>query len=49
MAKKEMRKINIALSPEILEKLDEGNYNKNKLIINLFKNFLIKKDKKIKN
>jgi hypothetical protein len=45
MSKKETKKINIAISPELLKKLEEGNYNKNKLIINLFKNFLLKKEK----
>ena len=37
------KKINIVLSPEILKKLDEGNYNKNKLIINLLNNYFEKK------
>jgi len=45
MSKKETKKINIAISPELLKKLEEGNYNKSKLIINLFKNFLLKKEK----
>ena len=39
------KKINIVLSPEILKKLDVGNYNKNKLIVSLFEKYL-EKDKK---
>jgi hypothetical protein len=46
MAKKETKKINIALSPELLKKLDDGKYNKNKLIISLLEDYLLKKEKK---
>lgn len=43
MKKKEVKKINIALPPELLKKLNEGNYNKNKLIIDLLEKYLQKK------
>lgn len=49
MLKKEVKKINIALSPELLKKLDEGKYNKNKLIISLLEEYLLKKQNKIVN
>ena len=42
MTKKETKQINIAISPEIAEKLEKGNYNKNKLINKLLKDFLEK-------
>lgn len=45
MAKKETKQINIAISSEISEKLENGNYNKNKLINELLKKFLDKKQK----
>jgi len=45
MTKKKTKKINIALSPKILKKLNDGNYNKNKLLVNLFEKFLSKKEK----
>lgn len=35
MAKKEFIKISIALDPEILKKLEDGKYNKSKLIDSL--------------
>jgi len=40
MAKKETKKMSIAISPEIEKKLEEGNYNKNKLINNLLRKYL---------
>jgi len=40
---KKYQKINIALSPDIMKKLDKGNYNKNKLIISLLKKYFEKK------
>lgn len=46
MAKKETKQINIAISPEISEKLEKGNYNKNKLINELLKIFLDKNENK---
>jgi len=45
MAKKSTKKISIAINPEVEKKLDEGNYNCNKLINQLLKEFLEKKDK----
>jgi hypothetical protein len=42
--KKTYEKISIALSPEILKKLDEGNYNKSKLIDSLLTEYF-KKEK----
>ena len=47
MAKKEIKKINIALSPDLLQKLNEGKYNKNKLIISLLEEYLLKNQEKI--
>ena len=44
---KSTRRINIVIDSEISKKLDEGNYNKNKLIISLLKKFLLKKDKNL--
>jgi len=43
--KSKTKKINIALSPKILKKLDDGNYNKNKLILSLLANYFKKKNK----
>jgi len=43
--KKQTVKLNICLTPNVLEKLDEGNYNKSKLIISLLEKFLLKKQK----
>jgi len=34
------KKISIVLSPEITKKLDNGNYNKNKLINKLLQEYL---------
>lgn len=45
MAKKETKQITIVISPEVAEKLEEGDYNKNKLINKLLKEYL-KKSKK---
>ena len=44
--KKEFEKISIALSQEILKKLDDGNYNKSKLIDTLLTEYF-KKEKTI--
>jgi len=40
-----IKKISVALSPEILKQLEEGNYNKSKLIDSLLTNHFNKKDK----
>ena len=45
MAQKETKKINVCLTPEVLKKLEDGNYNKNKLIVKLLEEYL-SKDKK---
>jgi len=42
---KEYKKISIALSPEILKKLEEGKYNRSKLIDSLMVGYF-KKNKK---
>jgi len=39
------KQINIVLSPEIIEKLEDGNYNKNKLVNKLLKEYLQKNKK----
>jgi len=39
------KQITIAISEEIYEKIEEGNYNKNKLVNNLLKKYLQKKQK----
>lgn len=49
MAKKKTPTISIALDPEILKKLDEGNYNRSKLIDSLLEKFFEKEFKKRKN
>lgn len=46
MKKKKLKTISIALDPEILQKLEEGNYNRSKLIDSLLTEF-IKKQKNI--
>jgi hypothetical protein len=46
MAKKETKKISIAITPEVEEKLNKGNFNCNKLVNQLLKEHLDKKDKK---
>lgn len=38
-------KISIALSPELIKQLEDGNYNKSKLIDSLLTKHLEKKDK----
>jgi hypothetical protein len=43
--KKGTKQINIAIPAEIEKKLNEGNYNKNKLINELLKKFLEKTEK----
>jgi hypothetical protein len=45
--KEKSKRLDIVITPEISKKLNEGNYNKNKLIINLLKKFLAKKEKNI--
>lgn len=42
MAKKETKRLDIVLTPEISKKLNEGNYNKTKLIISLLEKYLLK-------
>ena len=41
---KKTRQLNIAISPEVSEKLEKGNYNKNKLINELLMKFLDKQE-----
>lgn len=41
----ETTKLSITLEPELVEKIKEGNYNCNKLIINLLKKHSEKKKK----
>jgi hypothetical protein len=38
--------INVVISPEILKKLNEGNYNKSKLVDNLLTEHFKKESKK---
>jgi hypothetical protein len=46
---KDIKKITIALSPEILIQLENGNYNRSKLIDSLLtEHFKKEKEKKIK-
>ena len=42
--KKDTTKLNITLSTELVDKIKEGNYNRNKLIISLLQDY----SKKIK-
>jgi len=42
--KNNAKRLDIVITPEVAKKLDEGNYNKNKLIINLLNKFLLKKE-----
>lgn len=37
--KKDTTKLNITLSPELITRIKEGNYNCNKLIISLLKKY----------
>ena len=46
MEKKTYKKISIALEPEILKKLEEGKYNKSKLIDSLLDTYFKKQEKK---
>lgn len=39
MKKKTYKKISVALDPEVLKKLEEGNYNKSKLIDSLLTDY----------
>jgi hypothetical protein len=43
--KKDTTKLSITLEPEVVGKIKEGNYNCNKLIINLLKKYSEKKKK----
>jgi len=43
--KSNTKEISIAISPEISKKLEKGNYNKNKLINQLLKEYLDKNKK----
>jgi len=45
MAKKETKKFTITITPEIEKKLNEGNFNCNKLVNQLLKDFLEKNKK----
>lgn len=42
----DQKKISVALSPEILKKLEDGNYNKSKLIDNLLTEHFKKESEK---
>jgi hypothetical protein len=44
--KKEYKKISIVLGPEIFKKLEEGKFNKSKLIDSLLDNYFKKVNKK---
>jgi hypothetical protein len=45
----DQKKISVALSPEVLKKLEDGNYNKSKLIDNLLtEHFKKESEKKLK-
>lgn len=46
--KKELTTISIALDPDILKKLEEGNYNRSKLIDSLLTKFLKEQENKKK-
>lgn len=46
MIKKAYKKFSIVLAPEILQKLEDGNYNKSKLIDSLLEKFLDEEEKK---
>jgi hypothetical protein len=46
--KKEYEHITIALSPQVLKKLDEGEYNKSKLIDRLLTEYFQKEKNKLK-
>lgn len=46
MKKKAYKKISIALDPEILKKLEEGKYNKSKLIDSLLDTYFKNQEKK---
>jgi len=39
------KEIVISISPEVAKKLDEGSYNKNKLVNRLLQEYLDKKEK----
>ena len=43
--KTDTKKLSMVLSPEITKKLEEGDYNKNKLINRLLREYLQKKQK----
>jgi hypothetical protein len=43
--KKDITKINITLPNELISKIEEGNYNRNKLIINLLEKYIKKNEK----
>lgn len=45
MFMKDTTKINITLPQNLLTKIETGNYNRNKLIIDLFKKYIDNKQK----
>ena len=45
METKNTTKISVTIDPAILEKIKEGNYNRNKLIVSLFKKYIAQKKK----
>lgn len=44
--KEKTKRIDIAITPKVAQKLNEGSFNKTKLIIKLLQNFLSKKENK---
>lgn len=46
MSQTTYKKISIALDPEILQKLEDGKYNKSKLIDSLLEKFFQEQEKK---
>jgi hypothetical protein len=46
MKKKEYKSLRIVVDPELLKKLDEGKYNKSKLIDSLLSDYIKKTNKK---
>lgn len=45
--KEKTKRIDIAITPKVAQKLNEGSFNKTKLIIKLLQNFLSKKENKL--
>ena len=47
ISRKKVKKISIAIAPDISKKLEEGNYNKSKLIDSLLKKYFTENIKKL--